>query len=116
MDTRHPPQLQTLGRLLSPCQLLTRALTKGEVFNANLHKEFFDAHRFSDLGEIRQKLATHLHWYDHARTHHVLGGLLVPADRDYGRVDEVLARIEAGAGRDVADLLDLCKRADSSSS
>jgi hypothetical protein len=36
--------------------------------------------------------------------------LLVPADRYYGRVEEVLARIEAGAGRDSSDLLDLRDR------
>jgi hypothetical protein len=71
---------------------------KVEVFNANLHKELFDAHRFYDVAEMRRRLATHLHWYNHARTHHALGGLLVPADRYYGRVEEVLARIEAGAG------------------
>ena len=39
-----------------------------------------------------------------------LGGLLVPADRYYGRVDEVLARIEAGAGRDIGDGIDLRSR------
>jgi hypothetical protein len=49
-------------------------------------------------------------WYNHGRTHHALGGLLVPADRYYGRVDEVLARIEAGAGRDANDVLDLRDR------
>jgi len=83
---------------------------KVEVFNANLHKELFDAHRFYDMAEMRRRLAAHLHWYNHARTHHALGGLLVPADRYYGRVDEVLARIEAGAGRDASDLLDLRDR------
>jgi transposase InsO family protein len=83
---------------------------KVEVFNANLHKELFDAHRFCDMTEMRRRLAAHLHWYNHARTHHALGGLLVPADRYYGRVDEVLARIEAGAGRDPSDLLDLRER------
>jgi len=83
---------------------------KVEVFNANLHKELFDAHRFYDFAEMRRRLAAHLHWYNHGRTHHSLGGLLVPADRYYGRVDEVLARIEAGAGRDVGDLLDLRER------
>jgi hypothetical protein len=36
--------------------------------------------------------------------------LLVPADRYYGRVDEVLARIEAGAGRDAGDMLELRER------
>jgi hypothetical protein len=35
---------------------------------------------------------------------------LVPADRYYGRVDEVLARTEVGAGRDPGDLLDLRER------
>lgn len=83
---------------------------KVEVFNANLHKELFDAQRFCDVTEMRRRLAAHLHWYNHARTHHALGGLLVPADRFYGRVDEVLARIEAGAGRDAAELLDLRER------
>jgi transposase InsO family protein len=83
---------------------------KVEVFNANLHKELFDVHRFYDLSDMRRRLAAHIHWYNHARTHHALGGLLVPADRYYGRVDEVLARIEAGAGRDAKDLLDLRAR------
>lgn len=83
---------------------------KVEVFNANLHKELFDVHRFYDLADMRRRLAAHLHWYNHSRTHHALGGLLVPADRFYGRVEEVLARIEAGAGRDVKDLLDLRDR------
>jgi transposase InsO family protein len=83
---------------------------KVEVFNANLHKELFDVHRFADVAEMRRRLEGHLHWYNHARTHHALGGLLVPADRYYGRADEVLARIEAGAGRDMGDGLDLRSR------
>ena len=53
---------------------------------------------------MQRRLASHLHWYNHARTHHSLGGLLVPADRYYGRADEVLARIEAGAGPDTDPL------------
>jgi hypothetical protein len=70
----------------------------------------FDVHRFYDIAEMKRRLAAHLDWYNHARTHHALGGLLVPADRYYGRVEQVLARIEAGAGRDVSDLLDLRDR------
>ena len=77
---------------------------KVEVFNANLHKELFDRHRFYDLAEMKRRLATHLHWYNHARTHHALGGLLVPADRYHGRAEEVLARIETGTPRDGDDL------------
>jgi transposase InsO family protein len=83
---------------------------KLEVFNANLHKELFDAHRFYDVAEMRRRLAAHLHWYNHQRTSHALGGLLVPADRFYGRDEEVLARIEAGAGRDSGDGVDLRDR------
>lgn len=83
---------------------------KVEVFNANLHKELFDAHRFYDVAEMRRRLDAHMHWYNHARTHHALGGLLVPADRYYGRVAEVLARIEAGAGRDIGDGIELRER------
>lgn len=83
---------------------------KSEVFNANLAKELFDVQRFADVGEMRRRLDTHLHWYNHGRTHHALGGLLVPADRYYGRVDEVLARIEAGGGRDIGDGIDLRSR------
>lgn len=85
---------------------------KVEVFNGNLAKELFNVQRFYDVGEMKRRLATHLHWYNHRRTHHALGGLLVPADRYYGRVEEVLARIEAGAGASAhTDLLDLRDRA-----
>jgi putative transposase len=77
---------------------------KVEVFNANLHKELFDVHRFWDVTEMKRRLSTHLHWYNHARTHHALGGLLVPADRYYGRAEEVLARIESGALREGDEL------------
>ena len=83
---------------------------KLEVFNANIQKELFDVHRFYDVAEMRRRLAAHLAWYNHQRTHHALGGLLVPADRFYGRTDEVLARIEAGAGRELGDGLDLRQR------
>jgi len=66
--------------------------------------------RFYDCAEMRRKLAAHLHWYNHARTSHALGGLLVPADRYFGRAEEVLARIEAGGGRELGDGLELRDR------
>ncbi len=83
---------------------------KLEVFNANLAKELFNVHRFYDVAEMRRRLAAHLHWYNHQRTSHALGGLLVPADRYYGRADEVLARIEAGTSREGLDSLELQNR------
>lgn len=71
---------------------------KVEVFNANLAKELFDVQRFYDVSEMKRRLANHLHFYNLRRTSHALGGLLVPADRYFGMEEEVLARIEAGAG------------------
>ena len=71
---------------------------KVEVFNANLAKELFDVQRFYDVSEMKRRLHNHLHFYNQRRTSHALGGLLVPADRYFGMEDEVLARIEAGAG------------------
>jgi len=84
---------------------------KIEIFNANLSKELFDKYRFFDVAEMRRRLQSHLHFYNHGRTHTSLGGILVPADRYYGRADEVMALIEAGAGRDQGlDTLDLRHR------
>jgi len=84
---------------------------KVEVFNGNLAKELFNVQRFYDIGEMKRRLACHLHFYNHRRTHHALGGLLVPADRYYGRVEEVVARIESGAGGSAhTDMLDLRDR------
>jgi len=81
---------------------------KIEVFNGNLHKELLDRVVFQDVGDLRRRLSPHFHWYNHHRTHHALGGLLVPADRFYGRVEEVLARIEGGTG--APESLDLGSR------
>jgi hypothetical protein len=34
----------------------------------------FVPHRFDDVAEMRRRLAAHLHWYNHARTHHDVAG------------------------------------------
>ncbi len=83
---------------------------KLENFNGNIQKEFFNTHHFSSVADMKRRLAAHLRWYNRARTHHALGGLLVPADRYYGRADEVLARIEAGQLDDSDDMLQLNER------
>jgi len=69
---------------------------KLEVLNANIQKELFNQETLFDLGEAQRRLAAWIHFYNFRRTHHALGGLLVPADRYFGRADEVLANIEAG--------------------
>ena len=81
---------------------------KIEVFNANLHKELFDRITFEDVGELRRRIGPHFAWFNNHRTHHALGGLLVPADRYFGRADEVTARIENGGS--AGDPLDLAGR------
>ena len=69
---------------------------KLEVLNANVQKELFNQESFFDLGEAQRRLTAWVHFYNFRRTHHTLGGLLVPADRYFGRAEEVLSCIEAG--------------------
>jgi len=73
---------------------------KVEVLNANIAKELFNQETFFDLGEAARRLTAWIAFYNFRRTHHALGGLLVPADRFFGRADEVLAHIEAGRSPD----------------
>lgn len=73
---------------------------KLEVLNANLQKELFNQEKFFDLGETQRRLAAWIHFYNFRRTHQALGGVLVPADRYFGRADEVLACIESGKSPD----------------
>jgi transposase InsO family protein len=73
---------------------------KLEVLNANIQKELFNQETFFDLGEAQRRFAAWINFYNNRRTHHALGGLLVPADRYFGRADEVIAQIEAGQSPD----------------
>ena len=69
---------------------------KLEALNANIQKELFNQEMFFDLGETQRRLHAWIDFYNFRRTHHALGGLLVPADRYFGRAEEVLACIESG--------------------
>jgi len=69
---------------------------KSEVLNANIQKELFDVETFFDLHQAKLRLDAWVSFYNLRRTHHALGGLLVPADRYFGRADEVLTAIEGG--------------------
>jgi transposase InsO family protein len=70
---------------------------KVEVLNATVAKELFSQEIFFDLAQARRRLENWVSFYNLRRTHHALGGLLVPADRYFGRSAEVLAAIETGA-------------------
>lgn len=70
--------------------------SKLEALNANVRKELTSRVEFADLADARQKVAAWVRSYNLERVHEGLGGLLVPADRYFGRADEVLAQIERG--------------------
>jgi transposase InsO family protein len=85
---------------------------KNEVLNANVQKELFSTEVFLDLGQLQRRLDAWVSFYNCRRTHHALGGLLVPADRYFGRAEEVLAQVEAGRSPEgVGEPISLAERA-----
>lgn len=70
--------------------------SKLESLNANVRKELLSRVEFADLGDAAKQIAGWVRGYNLERVHEGLGGLLVPADRYFGRTDEVLAQIEGG--------------------
>lgn len=69
---------------------------KLEALNANIRKELLGRVEFADLDDARRQIGEWVRGYNFERVHEGLGGLLVPADRYFGRADEVLAQIERG--------------------
>ena len=70
--------------------------SKLEALNANVRKELLSKIEFADVADARLEIARWVRAYNCERVHEGLGGLLVPADRYFGRSDEVLAQIERG--------------------
>jgi len=77
---------------------------KVEALNASFQKECVEQNEFMDLTDAARVIGRWVEHYNHHRTHHGLGGLLVPADRFYGIADQTLKRIEQGLGTKTADL------------
>jgi putative transposase len=78
---------------------------KAEALAATVQKELTRQTEFADLTEARHQIDRWVQFYNYKRTHHALGGLLVPADRFHGWQEETLKRIEQGNGADMFDLL-----------
>jgi len=78
---------------------------KAEALNASVQKELIREVEFADLADARNQVARWVAFYNYRRTHHALGGLLVPADRFHGWQDDTLRRIEQGNGADMQELL-----------
>lgn len=83
---------------------------KVERLNAAVQKELVRQVEFADLADAVAQIGRWVRFYNYRRTHHGLGGLLVPADRFHGFADETLARIEQGRGADLESLVDPSER------
>jgi transposase InsO family protein len=77
---------------------------KVEALNASFQKECVEQIEFMDLTDAARGIGRWVEHYNHRRTHHGLGGLLVPADRFYGIAEQSLQRIEKGLGAQTAEL------------
>jgi transposase InsO family protein len=77
---------------------------KVEALNASFQKECVEQIEFMDLSDAARGIGRWVEHYNHRRTHHGLGGLLVPADRFYGIAEQSLRRIEQGLGAQTAEL------------
>jgi len=80
-----------------------KTLGKVEAVNKAIQKELIDRVEFRNYLDAKEQIGRWVDEFNHQRTHQGLGGVLVPADRFYGRADRVLERIEearSGGGRD----------------
>ena len=77
---------------------------KAEALAATFQKELTRQVEFTDLSDAWRQVERWIHFYNYKRTHHGLGGLLVPADRFHGWQEETLKRIEHGNGADLDDV------------
>ena len=83
---------------------------KVEALNASFQKECVEQTEFMDLTDAARGIGRWVEHYNHRRTHHGLGGLLVPADRFYGVAEQSLKKIEQGLGADITELTCLDNR------
>jgi len=70
--------------------------SKLESLNGRFRQELLSRVEFNDIEDGRRRISEHVRFYNFDRPHQGLGGVLVPADRFFGRVDEVMAQIERG--------------------
>lgn len=77
---------------------------KVEALNASFQKECVEQIEFMDLTDAARSINRWVEHYNHHRTHHGLGGLLVPADRYYGVAEQTMKRIEQGLGAETPGL------------
>jgi len=87
-----------------------QTLGKVEALNKRIQNEMINKRHFRSQNEVEDNVRAWVYDYNHNRTHQglrdpELGSVLVPADRYFGRVDEVLAKVRARLeGRQVAPI------------
>jgi len=67
---------------------------KIEAVNKAIQKELINRVEFRNYLDANKQIGEWIDAFNHQRTHQGIGGVLVPADRFYGRADRVLERIE----------------------
>lgn len=77
-----------------------QTLGKVEALNKRIQNELIQKKHFKSLSELEEEIRAWVYDYNHNRTHQgirdpELGSVLVPADRYFGRVEEVLAKVRA---------------------
>ena len=105
----NPPQSAILGMH----NIVERPIAvngKVEALNASFQKECVTQTEFMDLTDAARGIGRWVEHYNHRRTHHGLGGLLVPADRFYGVAEQTLKKIEQGLGADTTELTSIDSR------
>lgn len=84
---------------------------KIEAVNKAIQKELIDRVEFRNFLDAKAQIARWVDDFNHSRCHQGIGGVLVPADRFFGRADRVLERIGRGLnGNAVAEELDGAER------
>lgn len=78
---------------------------KVEALNASFQKECLQQQEFMDLSDAARAIGKWVWHYNHYRTHHALGGMLVPADRFYGLTEYTLRKLEQGQGAHTLELI-----------
>ncbi len=79
-----------------------RTCGKIEAVNKNVQKELIDRVEFRSYLDAKEQIGRWIDGYNHQRTHQGIGGVLVPADRFFGRADQVLSRIQGDRSGDGA--------------
>lgn len=78
---------------------------KIEALNAAFAKEVLTQYELVDLTDAARAIGKWVEAFNHKRTHHGLGGLLVPGDRFYGLAERTLKMIEQGQGGNALDIV-----------